>query len=285
MAAAPFEIAVDGAIIRGEAAGFGLPVVFLHAGVTDRRMWRSQMEQFESEGYHVIAYDRRGFGETEAPDEPFSHLVDLETVLDQLSVHAAVFVGCSMGGALAIDFALDHPERVVALVLVGTAISGAPEYDYPPEYDAILDAYSYAEERQNITQLNRIEAHAWLDGPLEESGRVEGEARELFLEMNGNAHSKPKLTQEELPEPAYDNLDQVKAPALLIVGDLDFPDVIEMHQELDDQLPEAFSVLMEGVAHLPPLERPDLFNPFLAEFLEAITGVGEVGEGEEDGED
>jgi pimeloyl-ACP methyl ester carboxylesterase len=94
-----FEIRFDGATLVGEAGGFGMPVVFLHAGVADRRLWANQMEALAAEGYHVIAYDRRGHGETTSPDEPFNHLVDLEAVLDQLGIHAAVFVGSSMGGA------------------------------------------------------------------------------------------------------------------------------------------------------------------------------------------
>ena len=94
----PFEIPFDGAVIRGEADGFGMPVVFLHSGVTDRRMWAEQMQELANEGYHVIAYDRRSYAETETEDVPFNHLVDLEAVLDRLSVHAAIFVGSSMGG-------------------------------------------------------------------------------------------------------------------------------------------------------------------------------------------
>jgi pimeloyl-ACP methyl ester carboxylesterase len=115
----PFEIPFDGAVIRGEAAGFGYPVVFLHSGVTDRRMWSEQMQMLAEEGYHVISYDRRGYGETVTEDVPFNHLIDLEAVLDRLSIHAAIFIGSSMGGGLAIDFALEHPERTIALVLMG----------------------------------------------------------------------------------------------------------------------------------------------------------------------
>jgi pimeloyl-ACP methyl ester carboxylesterase len=278
--ATPFEVRFDGATLAGEAGGFGLPVVFLHAGVTDRRMWTGQMEQLATEGYHVISYDRRGFGETSSPDEPFSNLADLEAVLDQLSVHAAVLVGASMGGALAIDFALEHPERTVGLVLVGTAIGGAPEPELPEEAEALFDARAYAEERGQSTSVNRIDAHLWLDGPLSASGRVEGVARELFLDMNARALAKPALTHEEVSEAAYDNVSAITAPTLLIVGDLDFPHIVERHAELSEDLENAFGVVLEDTAHLPSLERPDLFDPLLLEFLEAITGVGD-----DDGDD
>jgi pimeloyl-ACP methyl ester carboxylesterase len=277
--ATAFSIRFDGAILAGEADGFGLPVVFLHAAVTDRRLWADQMSVLSAEGYHVISYDRRGFGESESPNEPFNHLIDLEAVLDQLGIHAAVFVGASMGGALAIDFAIEHPERTVGLVLVGTALTGSPEPELPEEAELMLDALHYAEERQNWTSVNKIQAHLWLDGPLSPNGRVNGEVRELFLDMNGNALQKQHaLTHEEERDPAIDNLGLITAPVLLIVGDLDFPHIIERHNDLSEEFESAFAVVLEDTAHLPSLERPDLFNPLLLEFLAAISGGDDVGD-------
>lgn len=281
MSASPFEIEFDGAIIRGEADGFGIPVVFLHSGVTDRRMWAEQLRELADEGYHVIAYDRRGYGETETPDVPFNHLVDLEAVLDRLSVHAAIFVGSSMGGGLAIDFALEHPERTIGLVLVGTAITGAEPAEIPEEAADLEDALDYATERGNLETVNRIEAHLWLDGPLSDSGRVQGEPRELFLKMNAVHLNHPELTEEEVPDDAVDNLSAITAPTLLVVGELDMPDIVARHEDLSEELENAFAVVLEDTAHFPSLERPDLFNPILLEFLEAVTGQGEASDDED----
>lgn len=278
--ASPFEIQFDGALIRGEADGFGIPVVFLHSGVTDRRMWVEQMAELAAEGYHVISYDRRGYGETETPDVPFNHLVDLEAVLDQLSVHAVILVGSSMGGGLAIDFALEHPERTIGLVLVGTAITGGDGAEMPEEAADLEDALEYAEERGNLETVNRIQAHLWLDGPLSESGRVDGPVRELFLKMNGVHLNHAELTEEEFPEPAVDSLERITAPTLLVVGELDFPDIVARHEDLSEEIENAFAVVLEDTAHFPSLERPDLFNPILIEFLEAVTGQGD-GDGDE----
>jgi len=274
----PFEIAFDGALIRGEAAGFGIPVVFLHAGVTDRRMWAEQLRELAAEGYHVIAYDRRGYGQTETADVPFNHLVDLEAVLDQLSVHAAILVGASMGGGLAIDFALEHPERTIGLVLVGTAITGGESAEIPDEVADLEDALEYAEARGSLDTVNKIEAHLWLDGPLSQSGRVQGPVRDLFLEMNAVVLNHPELSGEEEPDPAIDFLDRITAPTLLVVGELDFPDIVARHEDLSEEIENAFAVVLEDTAHFPSLERPDLFNPLLLEFLEAVTGQGEEGE-------
>lgn len=274
----PFEVRFDNAVLRGETSGFGLPVVFLHAGVADRRMWRSQMEALAQAGYHVIAYDRRGFGETHSEDEPFNHLIDLEAVLDELDIRAAVFVGASMGGGLALDFALDNPERTVGLVLVGTSVTGWPEPDIEEEIQPLLDAMDAAAEREDTEELNEVEAHAWLDGPLSARGRVDGEARALFLDMNGLALARPPLTQEEERDPAVDSLAAITAPTLLVVGDLDFPYIVERHDVLSEEIENSFAVVLEGTAHLPSLERPDLFNPLLLEFLEAVSGSPEESE-------
>ena len=279
--AAPFEIDFDGAMIRGEADGFGIPVVFLHAGVADRRMWSEQMRELAAKGYHVISYDRRGFGQTETADVPFNHLVDLEMVLDSLSVHAAIFVGSSMGGGLAIDFAIEHPERTIGLVLIGTAVTGAEEAEIPEEAADLEDALEYADDRGNLDTVNRIQAHLWLDGALSESGRVEDEPRELFLKMNALRLNHPELTEEEFPEDAVDTLSVITAPTLLVVGELDMPDIIARHEDLSEELENAFAIVLEGTAHFPNLERPDLFNPILLEFLEAVTGQGEGDEDED----
>lgn len=268
----PFEIVFDGATLRGEADGFGIPVVFLHSGATDRRMWAGQMQELASEGYHVIAYDRRGHGETETADVPFSHLDDLEMVLDRLSIHAAIFVGSSMGGGLAIDFALEHPERTIGLVLIGTAVTGAEDAELPEEAADLEDALDYARERGNIETINRIEAHLWLDGPLSASGRVQGPVRELFLSMNRRILNHAPLSQEDERDDATISLGTIIAPTLLVVGELDFPDIVARHEDLSEELETSFAVVLEDTAHFPSLERPDLFNPLLLEFLDAVSG-------------
>lgn len=279
--ASPFEIDFDDALIRGEADGLGIPVVFLHSAITDRRMWDGQMQLLAAEGYHVISYDRRGFGETESPDVPFSHVTDLEAVLDQLMVHAAIFVGSSAGGGLAIDFALEHPERTIGLVLVGTAITGAEDAEIPEEAAGIEDALLYAEERGNLESINRIQAHLWLDGPLSEAGRVDGPPRDLFLAMNAMRLNHPELTQEEFPEDATSMVGGVIAPVLLVVGDLDMPDIVSRHEDLSEEMDNAFAIVLEDTAHFPNLERPDLFDPLLSEFLAAVTGQADIGDEEE----
>lgn len=264
-----FSLEVGGAVLAGAELGEGLPVIFLHAGVCDKRMWASQMQVAADSGWHAIAYDRRGYGETTSADEAFSHLDDLEALLEAFDIHAAVFVGCSMGGGLAVDFALRHPGRVIGLVLIGTSITGAP-WTVTAAEAAIEMAEEDAWERGDLELVNRVQAHEWLDGPRAQSGRVGGEVRALFLDMNRLALEKPRLTQEEPSPAAWDRLGDIAAPTLLIVGDEDFTALVERHETLSESLQNAFAVVLEGAAHIPSIERPDLVDSLLGEFLQAL---------------
>jgi pimeloyl-ACP methyl ester carboxylesterase len=266
-----FTVDRPAAKLVGWVGGDGLPVVFLHAGVCDKRMWQAQMEEVAAEGWQVIAYDRRGYGESESEDVPFNHVDDLEAVLAAHDIHAAVLVGCSLGGGLAIDFALRHPGRVIGLVLIGTSVTGAPWTSTQAEQQ-IEDAEEYAYELGDNDTINKVQTHAWLDGPRTQSGRVAGAARELFMDMNGVVLAKPELTQMQRPPLAWDRVSAVSAPSLLIVGDEDFTALIERHEHLSEEMPNAFAAVLEGVAHIPSIERPELVNTMLLEFLDAIAG-------------
>ena len=277
-----FSVPVRGGSLAAAQTGEGLPVVFLHAGVCDKRMWESQMEAVAEDGWRAIAYDRRGYGETASQDVPFSHVDDLDAVLRALDIHAAVFVGCSLGGGLAVDFALRYPGRVLGLVLIGTSVTGSPWTATEAE-SQIEAAEEDAFERGDLDMLNRVQAHEWLDGPRAQSGRVGGPVRELFLDMNSKALGKPALSAEERPPEAWSRVGGIGAPTMLLVGDEDFTALIERHDYLSEEMPNAFAAVLEGVAHIPSIERPDLVNSLLLEFLDAIDGVDDD-EDEDDGE-
>jgi pimeloyl-ACP methyl ester carboxylesterase len=144
----------------------------------------------------AIAYDRRGFGETRAEKEDFSAMADLLAVIDVVGNGApAILVGCSQGGRIALDAALLHPSHVRALVLIAPAASGAPEPIYPPGIEGLMARLKDAEQAGDLDRVNAIKAHLWLDGPLQPEGRVAGEARRLFLDMNAIALRSPPFAR------------------------------------------------------------------------------------------
>jgi len=262
-----FTIPSGKAELTGIEDGKGAALVFLHAGVADKRMWRDQMAAFGG-SHRVVAYDRRGFGETRYKPETFSHMQDLRAVLDKLGIEQANLVGCSQGGRFAVDFALAYPKRVSKLVLVAPAIGGAPQpEELPDDIDNLLQQAEQAEDQKHYDLVNRIEAHMWLDGPRSADGRVPGSARDLFLRMNIIPLKSPSPGKDEAAKDSFKRLKEIVAPTLLIWGDLDFPHLQERCALLGKRIKGARSELIPGTAHLPNLEQPKKFNALLEAFL------------------
>jgi pimeloyl-ACP methyl ester carboxylesterase len=262
-----FSIRSGKAQLTGVEDGKGPAVVFLHAGVADKRMWRDQVAAFAGR-YRVVAYDRRGFGESRYEPETFSHMQDLRGVLDGLAIEQACLVGCSQGGRFAVDFALAYPKRVSRLVLVAPAIGGAPQPEQlPPDIDDLLQQAEQAQDQQHFDLVNRIEAHLWLDGPRSVDGRVQGSARDLFLRMNIIPLRSPSPGNDTPAKDSFKRLKEIAAPTLVIWGDLDFPHLQERCAKLLKRIKDAKGELMPGTAHLPNLEQPKKFNALLEAFL------------------
>jgi pimeloyl-ACP methyl ester carboxylesterase len=251
-----FEIQVGRVTLVGERwDGEGTPVVLLHAGVADRRSWYEVAERLAAP---VIAYDRRGFGETPASPERFTHLDDLLALLGATVDGPAWLVGNSMGGALALDAALVAPERVAGLVLIAPAVNGQPE---PEELDAdsmaIVRPLQVAGQAGDIDEQLRLHAWLWLDGPAGPEGRIAGQARELALAMND------RIVRSGVPEDAgegdvnaWARLEEVSVPTTLVWGDRDVPFGIETCHAVAARVPRARTEVLRGTAHLPSLEQP-----------------------------
>ncbi|MGY8677186.1 alpha/beta hydrolase [Bradyrhizobium sp. UFLA05-153] len=258
-----------------EIVGGGTAIVFLHANVCDRRMWRDQLNGLGAT-HKAVAYDRRGFGETQAELEDFSALADLVAVLDATADgKRAVLVGCSLGGRVALDATLRHPSRVGALVLIAPNVAGAPDPVYPPEIDKLMAQSRRIEASGDLDRLNAMKARLWLDGPLAPEGRVAGPARDLLLDMNGIALRSAPFGSDIDIQPFFHRLSEVAVPTLVIWGDLDFPYVQERCRHVAATVPDAEGREMPGVAHLPSLERPEEITALIAEFAARCMGSAE----------
>lgn len=250
----------------------GDPVLLLHAGVTDLRSWDPLVERLD-ERARCIRYDARGYGDTTYEEENgWSPVVDAVAVLDSTQVDTAIIIGCSIGGGTAIDLALAHPERVAALVLIAPAISGAPEPELDPAVAALDLAIDAADAEEDLDEVNRLEAHLWLDGPGHD-GRVTGTARALFLDMNGRALTLPEPGEPlALPE-VFSKLNQISVPTLLLVGDLDLAHIRENALHAASSIPRAQFIELSEVAHLPQLEgHPPTLNA-IVEFVESVVAA------------
>ena len=260
------------ATLAAHVTGQGHPVVFLHANVCDSRMWHEQMVAAGCRN-KAVAYDRRGFGETHAESEKFSSVADLMAVVDAVAEgQPAILVGCSQGGKIALDAALQHPTRVMGLVLIAPSVGGAPDPVYSAEIKDVLARQKAAEDVGDLDQVNSIKARLWLDGPLAPEGRVTGEARQLFLAMNSIALRSPPVGLNHDTASIFGRLHEVRVPSRVIWGNLDFPHIQDRCRHIAAEVPGASAHEIAGAAHLPSLEQPAVITPLLTSFVQRLIG-------------
>ena len=263
------EITSGSAVLAAESAGAGPDVLLVHAGVTDQRSWASVVERLP--GRRSLTYDARGYGRTTyEPEDGWSSVGDAVAVLDAYDVAQAVVIGSSMGGRTSIDLTLLHPDRVRALVLIGPAISGAPDPTYEPEVLALDEEWEAAEEKGDLEALNRLEARVWLDGPTAPEGRVQGAARDLFLEMNGRALAADDPGKQHDDAAAWDRLAEIAVPTLVLLGEHDLRYIREGCTHAAGAIPGARLVELPGVAHLPHLEADERTLAEIAAFVDGL---------------
>lgn len=279
--AARFEVEVPGATLVGDDHAIGdhwspavdgdsgrLPLVLLHAGVADRRSWHRVVPTWTTTR-RVVAYDQRGSGESTHVACDHDSVTDLLAVLDDRGIERAVLVGNSMGGALAIQAALEHPARVAGLLLVGTAVTGAPWPEDPsPEHLAVDEAADAARDRGDVEEALRLDEQLWLDG-IGAGTRVDARARDLFREMDRRALTAEPTGEEADHEAAWPRLAQLDVPVHVVAGDLDLPYLVAWGEQLARLVPDGSSAVVEGTAHLPQLDAHLRFLAATRPFLDA----------------
>ena len=261
-------VAVEKAKIYYEMAGNGTPFVMIHAGVADGRQWNNEFASFAND-YQVIRHDMRGYGKSEPVDGEFSHMGDLVSVLETLNVNKPIILmGCSMGGGLAMDFALTYPPKVKALIMVGSGPSGL-ELDVPtPEkFSEVEKAY----DAGDFDLVAELETQVWFDGTGRTPEQVNPAMRKLAYEMNRIALThEAKGLGKRLPNteiPAFDRLGNLNAPVLVIVGAHDVPYIRAAADYMNDNLPNVQKVQIADAAHLPNMDHPTEFETIVKDFL------------------
>ena len=262
------EITSGSAVLAAESTGAGPDVLLLHAGVTDQRSWAHVLEVLP--GHRCLTYDARGFGRTTySAEDGWSPVDDAVAVLDAYDAGTVLVVACSMGGRTALDLTLAHPDRVRGLVLIGSAVSGAPDIDLEPGLEDLEQRYDRAYEAKDLDQLNRLEAEIWLDGPFR-PGRVEGPARDLFLAMNRIALEAPEPGETRDEVDAWTRCGDVAVPTLVLIGEHDLAHTHRNASHLAGTIPGARLVDLPGVAHLPHLEGDERTLAEIAAFVSSV---------------
>ncbi len=262
------SVRLPGADIWFEEGGNGPAVLLLHAGVADHRMWSAQMEAL-SPHYRVVACDARGFGHSPDRPGPFSYTRDILSLLDHLGIARAVLVGCSMFGTPVVRVALQAPERVRGLVLVGAWVHGFEPATPAP---AIEEEALAAEERGDWERQVELEAQLWLAGPERPLGAIPRHLRQLYREMNEGRRLAHDAAAQDVDGETSDieRLREIGRPALIVSGEHDVAYIRELAQFLQAHIPDSEAVTLPATAHLPPLEVPQAFNRLLLGWLDRL---------------
>jgi len=246
----------DGEVWARDSGGRDLPLVLLHPGWGDSSIWDPMVDLLDQlpGRYRCIRYDTRGFGRSPAPTAPFNQLGDLTAVLDFLEIGQATLVGHSGGGGTAIGFALAQPQRLDALIL---AAPGLQDYPWPGDdpYGAEFGKLFAAGDQEGLVALGlRTWATAGADPAAEAQIRT---AVTAFC----------RLGEHERPDPpAYPRLGELTVPAVVAIGDLDYPIVSECGQAIADRIPNCNTVVVPGADHMLPLRVPHLLVDLINEY-------------------
>lgn len=261
---------VDGARLSYEVAGEGEAVVLIHSWITDSRSWDPQFAEF-ARRFRVLRYDMRAFGQSDVSHGEYSARADLEAVMAAAGVERAALVGVSMGSALALDFALEHPEQVTALVMVGPGLSGRE----PSEaFKTLMDEVDRIFDQKGLDATIEREMEIWLYGKGRAAADVDAKVRAAVFKMDRyNSARFPKdMKAQPLDPPAIGRLGEIRVPTLIVVGDRDVADVFDSADRLEAGIAGARRVVMEGTAHVPNMEQPGAFNQIVLDFLKGTRG-------------
>jgi pimeloyl-ACP methyl ester carboxylesterase len=264
---------INGTTLHYQVRGSGPALVLIHAGIAHLAMWDDQIDVF-AERYQVIRYDVRGFGQSPQGAGAYTDHDDLAGLLHHLGISQASLVGVSNGGRIALDFALAYPAMVKGLILVGALPTGYQYIHLSPEIEAKDAAIEAAFEQGDIDRAAELEVQFWVDGLKRSPAQIDPQVRARAVEMSAHTfrrQAEPGSGERHPLEPAaISRLSQINAPAFIIAGDCDLPDVIECAHQLAIGLSGSKVAIMPDVAHLPNMERPVEFNRLVLPFLTGL---------------
>jgi pimeloyl-ACP methyl ester carboxylesterase len=258
---------VDGGRLHYEECGSGPAVVLLHDGLLHAVVWDGIWKGLCGK-FHVLRYDRRGYGQSDPPKAAFSPVEDLAALLGRAKIRRATVVGCSSGSALAIDFAIHHPESVESLVLIGSVVHGMPSSSFFDERG-----------RRNNAPLEKSDvqgaAKNWSEDRFEIADGHEA-ARRRVLDVLARSPGNLKYTGEfelRFKVPGIARLSEIHVPTLILVGEHDIADVHAHSGAIQAGIRGARREIVKGSGHLVPLEAPDELGMRISGFVEKYRVV------------
>ncbi|MFD7663800.1 alpha/beta fold hydrolase [Streptomyces sp. NPDC059788] len=249
--------------------GNGRPLVLLHGGFLDHRMWDRQVP-FLSSRYRVIAPDARGHGRSANAVEPFRAVDDLAALLRRLGTGPVILMGVSMGAGVAVDTALEYPELVDGVVVSGAGTS--EPYFSDPWTTRTTAAWQTAGAAGDLDAC--VEAFTlFAAGPHRDIGEVDPGVAAHLRDMTRGTLSKHRGDEPNLLVPVtgtWARIAAIEVPVLAVHGGVDSPDHIGMAERLVRTVRNGRATTVDGTAHYPNLERPEEYNRIVERFLKEI---------------
>lgn len=250
---------LDNDSIYYESKGSGNVMILIHDGMLHHEVWDDQFSFF-SRRFKVIRYDRRGYGKSSPATGSYTHLDDLAALYDHLEIDSAILVAGSSGGALALDFTLDYPRKVEGLVLVGAVVGGFSYTDHMRTRGGHLPE-GLENDLEETIYFARHDPY--------EIYKKNVQAKDKAVELIKNNPKRISRRQKFIPReiPSYLRLNEIKAPALILVGEFDIPDVHAHAGAINAGISQSRRIIIPESGHLIPMEQPELFNRVVEEFI------------------
>ena len=250
-----------------ETFGAGDPIVLIHAGVTDSRMWNFQIKDL-SKHFRIVRYDMRGFGKSSTPDSIFNPNLDLLAILDSCDIDKANLVGISLGALQAIDFTINYPNRVKSLIISGP---GFP--DLPSSPEALTKQIEFNKIVKEQGPDSAI--YTMLNDPFWSQSlpsKAFPKARSLFEQiLQENKRSFTVNWQlRKISTGLKDRLSEIKCPTLLFRPENEMPSMVSISDTIKNRINGVHIFEIKKASHLLNMEFPDQFNKVIIDFIEKL---------------
>jgi len=256
---------VNGTRLYYEVLGRGHPLVLIHGFTANTRLWDDQFEVF-AKRFKVVRYDVRGFGKSALPivGKEYSHTEDLKALLNQLGIDYAYVIGSSMGGRIALDFALEYPEVTKALILVDSSLGGFE--DWSKINSDLKEERACAKQKGVEAAKNLLKKKPYFLKLALMKPDVAVRTKQMISDYSG-WHFVNTDPCRSLDPPAIERLQEIRIPTLIIVGENDSPDFHKIADILNKKIQNSKRITMKGAGHVPNMEAPREFNEAVSSFL------------------
>ena len=268
-------VEVPGGRLNARMDGEGRPIVLAHAAIANLHSWDRVVPGLVAAGFGVIRYDQRGFGESTTDDVEFDERADLLAVMDAFGVTKAAVLGNSRGGHIGFDTAIVEPDRIVAVIALGSGPGGFDAGLTPVERALFAEGEALeSAATKDAAALADLLVRVWVDGPGQPATRVDPAIRDLIHAECLRLYAPGHVSGKRIPidPPANDRLGELRCPVLAIAGGLDLAHMAKAAERLAEAAPNARAVVWPDVAHMIGMEQPDRLVDLVIEFLSPEGG-------------